>query len=213
VASVDIFLPIISADQIEDGVLSFMEQWFEVYLKEIEIQTGRDCGSLPLPRSYQVWDKFNKYEEDQLPALIVTCPGLAGKPTARGDGSYIASWKMQACIIVSANDQTNTRRVSRLYGAALRALIVQKRSFGGIAVDAVWTGESYDLLSADANRTITAVCVDYTLAVDNVVNRQGGPRTYPEIAAPDPRCPPDGQPGSTWPDAHEVDVVIINEGV
>lgn len=210
----DIFDPIISADQVEDGIVSFSQEWFPVYLREMELQTGRECGSLPLPRSYQIWDRFAKFEEDQLPAFVVISPGLDSKPQARGDGSYLGCWKVQAGIIVSASDQTATRQLSRIYAAAIRAMFVQKRSLGGIAVGTEWRDEAYDVVDNVADsRTITSAMVSFGVYVDNVVNRQGGPRTSPTEVAPDPRCPPDGQPGSQWPTVATVEVDEIIEGV
>jgi hypothetical protein len=210
-SSVDIFLPIKDGTQVEEAVTEQLAAWMPVYLRELEIQRGWPADKhLPAVRSYTTFSRLDHFDEQQLPGVVVYSPGLNGAPKMEGNGTYTAVWNISIAVIVSAMDQASTNTLAKMYAAAVRSIMVQKPSLGGFAVHVVWRNESYDDLgSSEGERTFAVGVGEFDVMVENVVNKMGGPRTYPSADPPDPVH----QPGSQWPEAQEVDVDVEKEGV
>jgi hypothetical protein len=210
-SSPDIFSEIKDGAQLEEAIIAHLSAWMPVYLRELEIQRGWPNGKhLPNARSFTVFSRLDHFDEQQLPAVVVSSPGLASAPKMEGSGSYTAIWNVNIAVIVSAKDQASTNTLAKIYAAAVRSIMVQKPSISEFAVHNVWTNESYDDLgSSDGERTFAVGVGEFAVMVENVVNKMGGPRTYPFIEPPDPET----QPGSQWPDAQEVIVEVEKEGI
>lgn len=192
---------IVPAFVVEDAVIATIKEWIEVYLREIEMQWGV-TENLPVPRSYNVGAEFDKWAEDQLPAVILISPGTSDRPSADGEGGFNAPFRVSICIFATGNTRENTRRNAHLYGGAVRAMLLQKRSLGGISDGATWEGEDYDQGPTEKGRTIGSVVVDFVFNIPGVVYRTGGPPTPPD---------PDNQPGEPWPTVQSGDIVIVKE--
>jgi hypothetical protein len=207
--SLDIFLPIKDGSQLESAVMEHLAAWMPVYLRELEVQRGwPDDQHLPNIRSYVTFSNFDHFDEQQLPSAVVSSPGLSAPPRMEGSGTYTAIWSVNVTVIVSAKDQVSTNTLAKMYAAAVRGVMVQKPSLGGFSVGVVWKNESYtDLGSSDGERTFAVGSGQFDVTVDEVINKMGGPRTYPSADPPDPAT----QPGSQWPDAQEVDVDVEKE--
>jgi len=207
----DIFLQILDGSQVEEAALSHVAAWMPVYLRELEIQREfPDDQHLPEIRSFTTFSRLDRFDEQQIPGVVVFSPGLAGAPTMEGDGSYTAIWNVGVSVFVSAPTIAATNRLAKLYTAALRAIMVQKQSLGGFANHVRWMDERYDdMFLPEDERTISSGTGLFEVAVTDVINKRGGPRTYPFAEPPDPTA----QPGSQWPEAQEVIIDVENEGV
>jgi hypothetical protein len=82
--------PIVSGHDVEQATLAVLRRWMPTYLAEAERQTGRVVGSLPVIRGWTVATTFDKWPEDQLPAIVLISPGLASPPDADGSGEYLS---------------------------------------------------------------------------------------------------------------------------
>lgn len=200
-----IFQPIISGDQVEQWVLDHLENWMETYLREVELQRELDEGTLARPRSYVTFSTFMNFLENQTPAVVVVAPGLGARPTKYGGGAFIATFQVAIAVVCSARDQQSVNKLAKLYGAAVRAIMVQQPSMGQSEVRGVdWLDESYDEIDSRDGRTLGAARVVFNVEVANVVNALGGPN-----APADPVT----QPGSEWPEAETTGIVTnIEEG-
>ena len=90
-SSLDIFLDIKDGAQLEEAIIAHISAWMPVYLREIEIQRGwPNDKRLPNARSYTVFSRLDHFDEQQLPAVVVSSPGLAGAPKMEGTGAYTA---------------------------------------------------------------------------------------------------------------------------
>jgi hypothetical protein len=160
-----------------------------------------DEDSLPEPRSWIVADDVERQGVDQLPAIVIVSPGLnATAPLQEGDGSMRAFWLIGVGIFVSADTRANTAKLVRQYGNIIRAIMLQKQSFGGNANGSVWLDESYnDTFVFTDDLTISAGQVVFQVEVSEAVNRFAGP-----VGSPDP----DTQPGSQWHTADTVDIDV-----
>lgn len=177
-----------------------LRAWFPTYLQEIEIQRGLVRGSTPVPRTFAERWEFTSYPDDQIPAVIVVCPGMVEPPVADGEGIYSGWWAVGVGIIAAANTEENSERIAKIYGAAARGIMTQKAwlddtwEFSGCEV----VNESYDdIPDLEQARTMRAVQIVSRVYVENMYTKYGGPQ-YP--IPPDP----DEQPGSQWPDVQEV---------
>lgn len=177
-----VFGSLVSGDEIEEAVVATLQAWVPTYLRELERHFDLDPGALPAPRSYSTVSDRDpaRWPEDQIPAVVVMSPGLAGDPVRRGDGSYRLAWSVAIGVVVSASSQAATRKLARRYAAAVRLIVVQHPALGGIAAGVDFTDESYDDLARDRERSLAAGAVTFTVHVDGAADDSTAP------AAPDP---------------------------
>lgn len=165
-----VFGPIVNQPAIQQAVVETIDLWIVTYLAEIERQNDLEPRAIQLPKSYITSDdgELNKWPEDQLPAILVMCPGNANDPVERADG-YTANFAVNVAAIVSQRDKESTTTMAGYYGAALMALIVQNPSLGGIANGVRWRGGRTDDLAPDDARSIAAAVHVFEVEVENVV--------------------------------------------
>lgn len=203
-----IFKPIVTRQEVEMAALNTLKLWFDTYLAEVERQKGLDVRQLPRPRSYIRKNEFDRWPEDQIPAIIVISPGLVGPPSGTGSGSFRGDWQLGVAVITEGQDNDNTRDLVGYYTAAIRALILQRPSLGGFAMGVTWEDERYDDISdTEVGRTMASGQVVFQVTVEDLVSTKAGPVT-PDTP---PVTPPDDSP--TWPIATTVtaDVQIVEE--
>jgi len=198
-----IFGQILPGTYLEEEIEQRLRAWMPTYLQELELQTNRPRGVLPPPRSYTTQASLETLGDDQLPCCVIVSPGLVEAPWHDGEGSYTALWQLGVGVIVSAKTEVNTKALSKLYGAAVRGCLLQKGA-GGYLSGVQWMDESYDDLDIDDERTLGVAIVEFSVQVESVVNRYGGPA--------DPTPPdPETQPGSEWPIFESAHVEVRKE--
>lgn len=197
----DVFRAIITAEEIERDLIDSMKDWFPTYLREVEHQLGMTVGELPEPAMYDTSTEFDFLDPGRLPLILAVSPGLASPPSKDGEGIYRAPWLMAVGAVVAGNSEKNAKKNAKIYGAAVRACVLQKRlkTLGG-AIE--WTDESYDDLPEMDQRSMAVANCVFWVEVDDVVSRVAGP-----LAPADPVQ----QPGSDWPTADTVTVEIERE--
>src|SRR5262245_7939817 len=97
-----IFRRILTTHEVETRAIPGLTKWVPTYPAELERQTEREPGSLPVPRAWTTATSFDKWPEDQLPAVLVISPGLLEPPNGEGDGSYRAKYSLGIGVITSA---------------------------------------------------------------------------------------------------------------
>lgn len=199
----DKFGPIFTGHTLEQATLDTLKMWLPTYLQEIELQLELPRGKLQKPRTYANRRRFDKFPEDQLPTVIAVCPGLAGKPLAEGDGMVRAVFREGVWVIASARTSEQTNMITKMYAAAIRMVLLQKGSLGGICNAVEWEDESYDdNLSSEEERTIGYAGLTFLFSVAEVALRWGGPEV------PDP----DTEPGTSWGEVETVIIDVVKEG-
>jgi hypothetical protein len=200
---VSIFGPLFSTGDLEQAAMETLSEWFETYAIEYALQHDMERHAIALPKSYRTSAQLDRDDGASLPGIVVVSPGLgANKPSQEGDGSYRAQFILGIGAFVSANDRDPTTKLLRMYTAIIRAIILQKQSLKGFACGTEWVDESYDdVFRYPDGQTIQGGQVVFTVEVDGLVNRYGGP---PAPTPPDP----DTQPGGTWPLAETVSAEI-----
>ncbi len=186
-----IFGPIYPINRVEQAVADTLSTWFNTYLREVELQNDMDGYGLEVPRSYAVRPDLDQFPEEMKPAVVIMSPGLAAPPTKEGDGTYTCKVRIGVIIFNQAPDRESVNMNSKLYAAAARAILIQKRSLGGIADSSMWEAEVYDEMPSDGQRSTGIAVLQFVFDIPGVVNQYGGP-TQP--GPPDP----DTLPGSFW---------------
>lgn len=175
-----IFGNILTNDEVEQAVLDTIKEWDSTYLAEIERQKGYSAGDLPRPKSYVVASEFDGLPGDeQLPMVIVIAPGLQDPPAKDGRQRHRAEWQIAVVVLVSVRrNPTNTpRKIAGLYGAAVRSLLVQRRSLEGRASGTRWIDETYQDVSTEDSRSLGACRVVFGVEFDDVVTGDSGPNS------------------------------------
>lgn len=207
------FGPIVSAFEVELAVATSTRRWFGDYIAEVERRRGLEAGRLPTFRSIVLSAALEKMPEDQVPALLIASPGIetsagssAGRIEAHGDGGYLARFRIDAAVVISARGNRQAPRLARLYVAALRALLVQQAlqpcPLDLRRLDLV--GEEYTLLDSAADRTQGAGTVRIAVEVADITNRLMGPLA-PVLPPTDPPSPME------WPEAQRVEVTVTKQ--
>jgi hypothetical protein len=182
---------IVTGRDVELAALAVLKKWASTYLGEAEAATGRVRGSLPRPRAWTTATEFEKWPEDQLPAVLLISPGLAAPPRADGNGTYRASFALGIAAIVSTSHMDETAALAKLYCATLRACLLQHQSLEGFAAGVTWADENYDDLPSIDDRSLGAGQAIFVVEVDAISTRWNGPIHPSEPPTPDTAPLPD----------------------
>ena len=175
-----VFGRIMTARDVEQRCLDRLKLWSPTYLAELERQTGRTPGSLPTVRAWTFANDFEKWVEDQLPAVLLLSTGLSDEPKKDGRAVWRGNWAVGLACIVSTSDLNNTSALARLYAAALRTVLLQHPPEGCFGI--TWRGEQYDDIQQIEGRSISAGQVIFDVEYNEVVSDYRGPINPP----PDP---------------------------
>jgi hypothetical protein len=183
-----IFGQVVTGREVSQAVVTTVETWIEVYLREIERQHTLSY-ELPVFASYNTRPEQERWVEEQLPALIVVVPGLADAPRKDGDGVINAPWRVHPVVFSLGPDKATTDTNSKLYAAAVRAILLQHASLGGFSDGLVWEGEDYDIGPPQGGRTIGSAVLNFVVHVPEATVKGVGPHAPPNL----------NQVGSEWP--------------
>ena len=188
---------------VEKAARDLLKPWMPAYLAEIERQLDRTPGSLPKPRSWTNMIDVDRWPEDQLPCVVLICPGTYSEPISEGDGEHRVTWELRVATVVSGKPDARERMLdnAKIYAAAVRTCVLQHPSLGGFAQGVSWLGEAYDDIPIDRSRTLASGEVAFAVQVDDVASAFDGPAEPPEDPLEDP---------GDWPTATEVPVVEVD---
>lgn len=172
--------PIVESEDVRAAVEATIAAWLDAYVAEVERQKGI---TLPPVRHYDV---ASPQTPDQMPAVVIVAPGIAGEPARRGDGTYDVPWAVGVGIVVAAETRAESSRMCSAYTAALRALLLQQASLGGFAEDVAWLDEGVTEIAWTTDRSIHGGSIQLAVTVRAVVNAAGGPVAVP---TPSPTAP------------------------
>lgn len=185
VAELDLYKDIISVDEIEDQITTTLRFWMPSYQAEVCRQRGIDPTSLPAIRSWTTMQNFRKAPEEQTPAVVLINAGTNGAPAKAGAGWYRAQFVIALAVITSALDGDASNKVSKIYQAALRAIMLQKKAGGNMITDVEWVGESYDELDAGTKAMLASATGTFQVVADGLVKATGAGPLVPDLDAPD----------------------------
>lgn len=170
-----VYGPILTEGDVRHATQDTLKLWMPDYLAEVAAQHGLARAALPNIRSWEAAPVFEEWPEDQLPSLVVVTPGTNEAAEWHSKEMTVA-WTVGAAIVVSAKDRETTSDLIGYYAAAARALMIQKGSLGGFAIETHFMAERYDdhpLPSQE--RTLRTAVVSFSVTVPNMNKRYGGP--------------------------------------
>jgi hypothetical protein len=197
-----IFGSVVSGADVERWCLETLQKWSSTYLTELELRSGRTPGSLQRVRAFITTPTFDKWPEDQLPALLVISVGLAERPHKNGDGRYRARWRMTLAVVCSARTQAEAHELAMDYTAWHRELLLNRQSLEGRAAGVDLIDEKYDTLPFDDTRSLGAGEVTFTVEVNDIASANAGP-----VTPGDPLIP-DTTPWPPWKTVKTADVDV-----
>lgn len=191
------FGPLFSAHVLEDAARETLQGWLPTYLAEIKSQYG---VQLPPIKSWATLDSYDRWPEQALPAALIIAGGIGqgGAPEEYGGGYYRAGWALGVSVTIEHPKANAARKIARLYAAAVRGVILQRRSLGLAGVETVWVDEGYGSVPVNERRTRAQAENVFVVTVDEVVSWQMGPKA----AEPPAEVPTD------YPEITEVDVDV-----
>lgn len=179
-----------SLEQAARGLLYPDRGLLGAYLDEISRQVGQAAVRVERPRSVTVRERASRFADEQLPTIILVCPGTIGEPQRDGEGLYSATWQMTVAAVSQATDPDIARAVaSDLCVAATAVLLHELPRLPGV-VSAMWAGEAADdvpIGNDQRSRAIMARGIEITVQ-DIVCDLAGLPDDW------DTADPPMGQP-------------------
>jgi hypothetical protein len=190
------FGPLFSAHEIEDGARQVLQDWLPTYMGEVQRQHG---VKLPPIKSWATVDSYDRWPEQALPALMIIAGGIGkgGEPQEHGGGFYRATWALSVSVTVEHPKANDARKIARLYAAAIRGVLLQRRTLGVAGTVSDWLDEGYGAIKTKDRRTRAAAENVFAVKVEEVVNWRMGPKTDE----------PPAQVPADYPEITELDVV------
>lgn len=171
-----VFGDVLVASQIEEAGIATLVKWMPTYIREIERQLGLEVGNIPYPEHFSNRNSFDYLPGEKYPKVVVISPGLDGEPLANGNGQYAARWRLGVGAVIAATDEVVANLWSKVYGAAIREIFINKQSLGGLARAISWVDEEYpDLPISQQNQLFKAAAVYFQVDCQNVATKWGGP--------------------------------------
>ena len=167
------FGKIMVASEIEYAARDLLQKWFPTYLREVERQVGWEDDPLPIPRNYTNRNEFDALPGEELPKVVVISPGTEGRPQhPEGDGYYRAVWRLGIGVATAAQTEEEADRRAKMYGAAVRGIIIQNQNLSGLAIGVAWSSESYDDLPIDDQfANYKSAGIYFLVEIEKAVNR------------------------------------------
>lgn len=176
-----VFNTILVASQLEEATLETLQRWIPTYLREVERQLGVVINSTPVPALFTNRNSFDVLPGEKFPKVCAISPGLENTPTMNGTGQYRATWRMGVGAAIAADTEPQGNQWAKIYGAAIRAIMLNYPSLGGLAEAVRWEDELYeDLAIPNQNQLFKTAGVYFTIDCNNVATRWSGPETPDE---------------------------------
>lgn len=178
-----VFGPLVTADEVEAAVVETLKTWAPTYFAWVERHRGLAPRTLLVPRFYvSSNDQLERWPEEHPGSVLVVCPGLSGDPQKEGSGIFTAHYGLGIAYIAEGRNRGEARARAQLSTAALRMVLLQHQTLGGIADGILWTDEDWDNLPR--SRTLAAGKAEFTVIVRETAAIRSGP------VAPAPLDPP-----------------------
>lgn len=173
---------ILSPPMLEQALLALLAGALEAYLDATAAQLGAEPPAGP--RSLAVGGSFERFADDQLPAVIVQVAGIDS--FERQAGPLGAWYRVRIGAAVAAPGEAATRQLLGIWLGALLACLAQTPSLGGLASSLALLSANLDASPPEARRSYREAWLDCRYLVDGVVDPRLGPLrvSAPPVAGP-----------------------------
>lgn len=155
-----------------------------IYLDEIVRQDTPELPStgidrLALPKTVRVRERARHFADDQLPAIILVCPGTSEQPRRDGSGVYDAKLPLAVTAIVKKGTEDLAREIAGIHAAAAAAVLLQcLPRVDDRVTNVTWDGWVSTDTEDDTARSLHVCVHQMTLTVSDVMNDIGRPVTF-----------------------------------
>lgn len=206
----NIFGSIFLSPEFDDAIEAFIRKWIDTYLSEIEFRSGIPRRTMTRPRSYLVTNEPEKFPDDSLPLIMIVSSGMSDPPVMNDTMAWDGWWDWVVVIITAQRDEKSTRKMSQRYGAAIRAMVMQRPDLEGAVDDTEFLGESYGYLpQEDRNRSRAVAGLEFRSYIQGIVEQVGPPEPDPA----EPENDPDDEPRPDYPTIEQVSLEIVNDPI
>jgi len=162
-------------EDVEDAVLAALEKWLPTYLREVERLYSLDKGAIPAVRSYSIVSDYERYPQEQLPAVTIEASGLiAGSLSKDGGGYYSGKYAVEVSVTTAADEGVAARKMAERYGLAVKGALLQHASLDNDAMVTDWVDESVVGENDKRQRRITCANA-FEVELQNVISTRKGP--------------------------------------
>lgn len=184
----------LSPRHVELAYINHVVKWIETYVAEAERQFGIPPHSLPIPAFGQFTvhrSEFEKWPEDQTPAILVLAPGLAGEVRREADRSVTAPIAVAFGVIAAAGAtfEDAAAEIAQVIGLGIREIVLNLKPEGLEIAGVELIDEQYGDIE---KRSLGSSRIIFRIWVKNWTVR-GGP-----IDRVDPPVEP-YEPSGDWP--------------
>lgn len=163
-----------NANDLADACQLTIEEFLEDYLAEYERQNGLDPKTIPPFKTYSQVNEFRNWASDETPVCVIVSPGMNGKASKKGDGTYTGQFVLGVAAIVQSRNRDATNKLSRAYGAILRQLLVQQPGMQDLASGNTWEDEKYNDVPESEDRAQASSQVLFTVEIPGIVDSRKG---------------------------------------
>lgn len=161
----------LSGYHVTKAVIDTAVKWGETYVAATERMFGIAPHTIPVPERGQFTisaNEFEKWPEQQTPAILVMAPGLGGEPHREADRSLTAPVAVGLFIIVATPHGVEANREAAEILAAAYGQLFLRQPVEGIQTAGIdYRDERYGEVPGDAGRTLGAARVVFNIWVRN----------------------------------------------
>lgn len=162
------FGQIMTAGAVRNALRATLAEYLPDVLAVVAERAGFDPDVVLPPRGYGA--SADPEDVGDQPLGVIVAPGMSGQPVHRGNGLYELPWDAAVAIVVSAPTRDQGQALSEVYGAAVRAAIMQHPSLGGLAVSTRWVDERHEEIAFSSGRSVWAPQLVFAITVSAAVD-------------------------------------------
>lgn len=162
------FGDVITAGVVSNSLRETLVEFLPPLLEVLAVRAGFGPGELLAPIGYGAGDGAEQVRDQ--PMGIVVCPGISGRPVKHADGLYEMPWDVAAAIVACGRSSDEAKAMSEVYGAALRACVLQHPSLKGLASSTQWIDERYEQIAYSTDASVWACTIVFRVSVDAAVD-------------------------------------------
>ncbi len=165
------FGPVITAGDIRGGLKTVLTASLPSVITAVCNQKSISPSLVPPPAAWGgPTDPSALPAGTSVPLGVISAPGTTRDPVKRGNGDYELQWDAGVGLISSHPDSETGQRLSEIYGAAIRACILQNGSLGGVADSVRWVDESNEETAWNSGQSVWAATVIFAVTCVAVVD-------------------------------------------
>lgn len=171
--------PVIGGAHVADAADATLRAHLPATVADVAAAHGLELAVPRDPQDYQLVTTADAVRAVDRVMVAVASPGLTAPPRRFGDGTYDARFSLVVSAFARAGDYAGTLRSAWAYAVAVRTVLLQNPTLGGLASGVEWLAEDVAPVGGDAStaRTLALAVVEFDVLVPGVADENGEPST------------------------------------